>query len=168
MKTKIITLIILLTGICVFVACNKKSASEAAREVAEEYIRELTEQNIDLAIKHCGGELKESHEGIIKLSELYGEDFFKIYEGANLKVTYCELVPGFQDIAIAVVTSTDTGGKLSYIMHLRNSGKWKMMHQEEGDITPYQKFITSEMLEQYGIYTVSDKDVEEAKEFLGW
>lgn len=167
MKTKIITWTILVVTITFFGACSTQPSAEGARMVAEQYVIGLKERNPEVFSKYCGGEFKEGMDATILLGKLHGFNVFDVYP-ENVELTYCDMVPGFQDIAIAVITNPENDGKLSYIMQLNNEGDWKLMVQEAGDITPLQGLMTSENLADHGIYTISDKDVQDAKEFLGW
>lgn len=146
--------------ICLFLnSCGiARSPEEEARNAFETFIKEMKEGNPQEGIRiHCRGQYKESMQNVLALANMFGESTapFADYKGI-IKV---EIVPDYSDVALVVA---DIGNEepMTYVLHLNESAEWKIYYAENKDLTLIKSFINNDMLQNIGIFTMSDSDVE--------
>lgn len=156
---------LLIVSVSLFSSCNGgKSQSaptlEGAKQAFEAYIEAIQGGNVQEAVRtHCRGKLKESQQTALAYMNMMGDK--PQFLGNNTSIVKAELLPGYSDVAILLVDMGDGGEDMSYVLHYDESEEWKLYYGESSDLTLVKGFITDEVLMDWGIFTLTDSEVED-------
>ncbi len=167
MKTKNIFYLILIT--ITFSNCGA-APEEKAQDVLQGFLDGVKAGDYSVYTTHCSGEMREMHETLQSLVVITGHsqaDMDELIVAREVEIVTCEALDGFYDIVLATTQNAEKSFVLSYLLQQKNNGEWKIMAEVPMDLRAIKSIITSDYLEEMGIYTVSDKDLRDVKELFG-
>jgi len=155
---------VLFSGVLALSSCNGKLQKapdiESAKQAFEAFVQNMQSGNAQEAVRtRCRGRLKETLQKTLAFIDMTGEkpQFYKTYKG----IIKAELLPDYSDVALLLVDMGDGGGPMSFVLHFDASEEWKLYYGESSDMTLVKGFITDEHLMEWGIFTVTDSEVED-------
>lgn len=92
------------------------------------------------------------------MMELMGEktSLYKDYTA----IQEIAFLPDYSDVAI-VLANMSNNEPISFILHFDNSESWKIYYAEASNLILLKNFINGDHLSEWGIFTISDSDMED-------